>query len=270
MIILKFLVTISIAIVIFSCKGAETNSKIKTGRIIVDDVIAEGNISTDTVYNGLIKFYDTTTHQLVGETFYEKGKLNGKRKEYYLNGKIKNVGYYESGKQTGTLANFDSTGALSSSQDFYYDLKGGSNIEYKNGKPNKYYFTSFDNENLVYIDYDSIRNKEIKEINSYHFFFLHTNDFTTISTSGKKFDGKEYFIYIPNPPGFNFEYSLVILNGSDSIIKVEKKFDKTKIWDTFTPDQLNLKKGERFSLRLEVDLDILGREEEKGVMLKRL
>lgn len=256
--------------ILFSCKQNKTNSTDKVRRLTIEDVVAEGDISSDTVFNGLIKFYDTTTNSLVIEAYYKNGKLHGKRIDYYLNGKTKNIGFYESGKQTGTVSYFDSTGQLTSKQDFYYDLKAGSSIEYKNGKPSKYYFTSFDNEDLFSIDYDTLLNKEIKKINDNSFFFWHSSDIATITTTDRKLEGNEYFIYLINPPDFNFEYSLCVINNKDSILRTEKLFDNTKLWETFTLDTTRLKKGERFSLRLAFDRDLNDGEGEKGDMLKRL
>jgi antitoxin component YwqK of YwqJK toxin-antitoxin module len=74
--------------------------------------LQKGDITPDTVFNGLIRFYDTTTNKLVIEATYTNGKLNGKRKDYYLNGNIKGVGYYENGKQNGTTSFFDTAGRL--------------------------------------------------------------------------------------------------------------------------------------------------------------
>lgn len=255
--------------VLFSCEQNKTNSIDKIRRVIVEDVIAEGNISSDTVFNGLIKFYDTTSNNLVIEANYTNGKLNGKRIDYYLNGKVKNIGFYDNGKQTGTVSYFDSTGQLTSKQDFYYDLKAGSRIEYKNGKLSKYYFTSFDNKDLFSIDYDTVFNKEIKKINDNSFFFWHSSDIATITTTDKKLQGNEYFIYLINPPDFNFEYSLCVINYRDSILRIEKLFDRSKMWETFTLDTTRLKKGERFTLRLAFDRDLNDNEGEKGDMLKR-
>lgn len=254
----------------FSCNEQSSIKPHNAKRILIEDVFAEGNISSGTTFNGLIKFYDTATNKLVIEAFYKNGQLDGKRTDYYRNGKPKNVGYYERGKQNGTVTHFDSTGEVTSKQDFYYDLKAGSKIEYKNGKPAKYFFSSFDNSDLFYLNYDSIFNIEIKKINDNSFFFWHINDIASITTTDTKLERKEGFIYIINPPEFNFEYSLCIINNKDSILRTEKVFNKFRIWDTFIIDQTKLKTGERFSLRLSFDRSLNDDEGEKGDMLKRL
>jgi hypothetical protein len=261
---------ILILIVTSSCKQTNTKKHDKIRRVVTEDVIAEGEISIDTIFNGLIKFYDTASKKMVIAATYKNGILNGERKDYYLNGTLKNVGYFENGKQLGTVSYHDSSGQLRSKQDFYYDLEVGSGIEYKNNKVSKYYFTSFDNQTLFYIDYDSIFNKEIKEINKNNFFFFHSRDVEAISTNDKHLEQKEFFIYIINPPDFNFEYSLCVINNKDSILRVEKIFTAKKVWDRFTLDSKRLNKDERFTLRLAFDRGLNDRQGEKGDMLKRL
>jgi len=270
MTLIRFLVFAIIVTIISSCKQNKANSTDKVRRFTIEDVVAEGDISSDSIFNGLIKFYDTTTNNLVIEAYYKNGKLNGKRIDYYLNGKIKNIGFYDNGKQTGTVSYFDSTGQVTSKQDFYYDLKAGSSIQYNNEKPVKYYFKSLDNEDLFSIDYDTVFNKEINKINDNSFFFWHSSDIAAITTTDKKLEGDEYFIYLINPPDFNFQYSLCLINNKDSILRTEKLFDRAKMWETFTLDPSSINKGERFALRLAFDRDLNDSEGEKGDMLKRL
>lgn len=257
---LLFLILLTIA-----CREHKTSQ-----RILAKDVYAEGDISLDTVYNGLIKFYDTATNKLVIEAFYKNGKLDGKRSNYYLNGSLQSVLHYESGKQNGNASYFDSTGQVESKQDFYYDLEAGSKIQYKKGKPDKYYFTSFDHNDLFYLDYDSVYNIAIEKLNDSGFFFWHVNDIATFTTTNNILTQKEGFIYIIDPPGFHFEYSLCVINNKDSVLRIEKLFSPSKIWDSFIFDPSTLKTTERFALRLEFDRTYNNNEREKGEMLKRL
>ena len=256
-------------ITFIACKREKANPKIKSRRVTTGDVIAEGEISSDTVFNGLIKFYDTSTNKLAIEAFYKNGKPNGKRKDYYLNGKVKDIAYYENGKQNGTVSYFDSLGRLTSKQDFYYGLKVGSSIEYKNEKPSKYYFYSFDNEQLFYTDYDSVYHTNLKKINDDNFFFWHIDSVATIRTTDRKSEGDECFIYLINPPNFNFTYSLCLINSKDSILRVEKKFDTGRIWDTFFLEPTKLVIGERFALRLSFDRG-LPAQERKRIYAKKI
>jgi hypothetical protein len=151
-----------------------------------------------------------------------------------------------------TTSFFDTAGRLVSNQQFYYDLRVGSHVEYKNEKPSAYYFTSFDNGDLFHINYDSIYNKEIGKLNDGNFFFWHINPKVVTTKTDKELERNEGFIYIINPPRLNFEYSLCIINNKDSILKVEKQFDKTKIWDTFILDPEELRTGERFTFEISL------------------
>jgi antitoxin component YwqK of YwqJK toxin-antitoxin module len=258
------LIYFSFLVLLFSCKDH------KIRRIISDDLIAEGEISSDTIYNGKIKFYDTATNKLVIDEVYENGKLNGQRTDYYLNGKIKSIGYWSDDKELGTVSLFDSSGKMSSQENFYYGLQVGSEIEYKNQKVNEYYFYSFERKVLFYIDYDSILNVPTKQINNDRFFFYRIDSVATISTSDKRLKWNQYFIYLINPPDFHFQYSLCIINKNDSILHLEKKFNSENAWDTFILDSTKLNSGERFSLRLIYDKTMSKGKGEKGDMRKRL
>jgi hypothetical protein len=267
--VVKLLSILVFATILFACK--EKKSQVpKTRKIILEDVFAEGNISDDSVFHGLIKFYDTNTKKLAIEAYYEEGIIDGKRIDYYPNGTMKSLGFYENGKQNGTVIFYDSLGAITSKQDFYYDLKAGNNIVFSREKPSEYYFKSLESYNLFYVNYDSIKDKKIEKINDKSFFFWNINDFTTVSNSGTVNESKIGFIYILNPPDFNFEYSLCVINNKDSILRTEKTFEKSRIWDTFVLDQTKLKAGERYSLRLSFDRSLNDDDGEKGDMLKRL
>lgn len=269
MTLIRLLICPTILTLLLACKQSSTkNQSIK--RIIIDDVIAEGDISPDSVFNGLIKFYDTASKKLVIEAIYKEGKLNGRRTDYYLNGKIKGIGYYDHGKQNGTYSKFDTSGQLTSKQDFYYELRVGNNLEYVNGLVKSYYFTSFENEELFAVDYDSLINKTISSINDNSFYFFRINDVASITTTDNWHERKEGFIYLVNPPEFNFQYDLCVINPKDSILRVDKTFNMAKTWDTFYLDFQTLKENERYCLRLSYDRELNDKEREAGTMLKRL
>jgi hypothetical protein len=64
------LIHFSYFLLLMSCKDP------KVRRIIANDLIAEGEISSDTIYIGKIKFYDSASNRLVMDAVYEEGKLN--------------------------------------------------------------------------------------------------------------------------------------------------------------------------------------------------
>src|SRR5688572_9967277 len=109
---LRFL-SIFLLLILFSCSGKNKR------RVLVDDVFAEGNITRDTVYKGLISFYDTVSNRLVMTANYKSGKLDGERIDYYNNGKPKLKMNYRDGKSNGELTIFDSAGNILEKQNFY-------------------------------------------------------------------------------------------------------------------------------------------------------
>ena len=84
------------AILILSliCSCSKTNKR----RVLVEDVYAEGDISKDTVFNGLIRFYDTSHNRLVMVASYKNGVLDGPRTDYYKSGRPETKIKYENGK----------------------------------------------------------------------------------------------------------------------------------------------------------------------------
>lgn len=181
------LYSIFLLFILLSC-----NDKDKQ-RVLVDDVFAEGNITKDTVFNGIIKFYDTATNKLVMTANYKSGILDGERIDYYDNGNLNSKLNYKDGKTNGELTIFDSAGNIFKKQNFYYDLRVGPSLTYKKGKPSQYYFYSLENKELLHIEYDSIQGKRVEQLNDTSFFFWHLNDFST-SESGKQ--QTELFLYI--------------------------------------------------------------------------
>lgn len=255
-----------LTIINFSC----SNNNIRTRRVLVDDVFAEGEISSDTVFNGLINFYDTSTNKLVLKAFYKEGIINGKRIDYYSNGKVRYIGNYFYGKEHGDLSYFDTSGNLEQRETKYFDLRVGSLIEYNNKKPSRYFFTAFDQEDLFKIHYDTIKNKLIDKINSSKFFFWTEKTIDIFEENGSKRKETEIFIYLVNPPEFNFKYSLCILNNKDSILSTVRKFKQSNIFDKFTIDKTSLLDGQRFALRLTFDRGYDKGIGEKGSMMKKL
>ena len=257
---LRLFFILLLALTISSCDS----KKIK--RVKVDDIIAEGNISKDTIYNGIIKFYDTATKQLVQTANYKEGILDGDRIDYYTTGKRKLQLHYQNGKINGEVKIFDSTGEVFQTQNIYFDLRVGPSIEYKNKQVGKYYFYSLENKELVHINYDSVKGKRIEQLNDTSFFFWHYNDYSTIESSKPKTD---LFIYLPNPPMFNFQYSLCIITNKYDTRHTIKEFTQNKSWEVINLDYSMLRADESFAIKLTVDNEF---DNDDGIatMFKRL
>ena len=233
-----------LVISIFACSSS------KEKRIQFENVYAEGEISKDTIFNGLIKFYDTSSNQLLYSSNYANGIVQGARIDYFKNGSIKSKTGFRDGKQSGELLRFDTNGALINRQNFYYDLRYGPSIEYQNNAVIRYHFYSLENKELLYIDYDAINVKKTEQINDTNFFFYHFNNKSTSESDSLE---TYLFLYLPDPPNLKFEYSLCIINNDYTIVKSLKLFSNLYYWDTALIDYTLLKPGESFAIRLEVD-----------------
>ncbi len=245
---------------IFSC-----DSK-KNKRVKIDNLFAEGDISKDTIYNGLIKFYDTATMQLFQTANYKAGILDGDRIDYYANGKRKLQLYYESGKINGEIKKYDSIGKVVETQNIYFDLRVGPSIEYKNNEVSQYYFYSLEDKELLHINYDSVKGKKIEQLNDTSFFFWHYVDYSTSESRKPKTD---LFIYLPNPPKFNFQYSLCIINNKYDIRQTIKEFKHNKSWEEINLDYSMLRGAESFAIKLTVN-NKYDNDDGKAIMFKRL
>ena len=132
-----FCVTISAGILICACNHNKVNT------IIVGNEMAEGDISGDSFYNGVIKFYDLNSKNLISQRNYVNNILNGKSVSYFKNGLIASEEEYENGKLNGYCQyyNNDDNNDLLSKHYFYYDIKCGNCIDYRKGSVKDYYFS---------------------------------------------------------------------------------------------------------------------------------
>ena len=200
----KLTTTLFIVLTFVSCE------KTKIKRLKVENLIAEGEISKDTVYNGFIKFYDASTNNLVETAIYKSGELNGLRILYYPNGKTRISTKYSNGKSNGETKVFDTTGNIVETQNSYYNLRVGQSLQYKKGQVSQYHFYSLENKELLHIDYDSIQGKRVEQLNDSNFFFWHLDNYIT---SESKHEKTELFLYLPNPQKLNFKYLLCLIDN---------------------------------------------------------
>lgn len=79
------------------------------------NLISEGNMKGKT-YVGKWVYYHNKSKQIMSEEFYnEKGKLEGKKKTFYLSGKVAEEANYKSGKLNGLSKTYSEAGKLMSS-----------------------------------------------------------------------------------------------------------------------------------------------------------
>ena len=187
---------------------------------------------------GIVKIYDGESDQMIFEGEYKNGNINGKVKEYYLNGNIKFEGEYLNGKRNGKGKEYD-----------YWD--GGEVIfegEYSNGKVwnGKGYQQNYQKKEII----SEINNGKgyIKEFDNYNTFnriLLSEHEYINGERNGK---AKEYYDkdkiqfegeYLDDKRKKGKEYN------TDGKIIFEGEYLNGKKWNGifFNPNECELKEG---------------------------
>jgi antitoxin component YwqK of YwqJK toxin-antitoxin module len=247
---MKIIVFIFLYSTVVGCNNTKTRS------IQLANQVAEGNISKDSTYEGLIKFYDKNNRQLLSEATYTNNVLEGYRVFYFPNGQKKVEMNYKSGEPLGFTKIYNKQGSLEKEQYFYYGLQVGSSIQYANETPKQYFFYSFDDALLFHLDYDSIGSKRIDELQE-KFFFFRKKDLQLFDFKSNEHK-VEYFIYLISPPKYKFTYSLCQIDSSFKVLETMQTFDSGRMWETFLVDPTK-QTGETFlALRLRIEDQING------------
>ncbi len=202
-------------------------------KIIIRNLIFEGNISDDTIYNGLINEYDANTKVLLAKSNYINGELEGERITYNKTGSILTREYYKNNKLNEDQFFYNNSGNIKAKQYYYYDLKVGPSIEYVDGNVAYFSYSSLDNKILFSLNYDSLKFKRIIDLVKDYFFF-YQNSYVVDIDSNKK--DNEVFLYLIHPPKFDFAYSIVHVDSAYNYLSTVHNIASHKKWYTFPID----------------------------------
>ena len=224
----------------------------KESEIIQDNLRIVGNIDQDSNYQGLMKFYDLQTGRLLYESNYSEGKLDGETRTYDSRDRLFAIENFSKGNLNGFTYGFDSSGKIHYQTYYYYGLPVGPNIYYGEGGVQSYNFYSLCNERLIQIEYDSIGEKKISEIQK-SFFFFEVRRYDKFENGKIEYDRPECFIYLPNPPRYNFAYSLVRIDSSYRVTDTLKNIKSDMPFVTFflPIDSGNIRKSQ-LALKLDI------------------
>lgn len=219
-------------------------------RILIEGELVEGNIKTekDTIYQGKISFYDSTGTYLLREVWYVNDTTHGNAIEYYPNGNVQAKYTNFWGRKKGFEELFDSTGSLVARQYYYFDFLVGPIIYYEKGKVIEYRYYSFDNYWLFKLEYDSIKGRKVEDWDD-NFFFENMNYAYDFPDTLIK---RHFFIYVINPPIYNFKYSLCVTDSSNNVIRTLREIDPECGWDDFTINENEKKTTQFFVFKLDV------------------
>lgn len=216
-----------------------------------DGILAKGRIARDTVFDGTIKFYDTKSNVLVEEGNYVNGKKIGTDIFYYKNGTVQSKAEFADGKQNGYSFNYDSSGKLVQKSYNYYGLNVGGSANYLNDSIKEYYFYDLDENVLMYLEYDSIRGKQLGKIQP-NLFFFHDSHYQNYDSHGTLHTSRSYFVYTPNPPKFDFKYSFVAIDSSYKVLSVLSEISNNQPWSIINIDWKPEYPHQQLALRLKV------------------
>jgi hypothetical protein len=214
-------------------------------------ITAEGRIAPDTVFDGTIKFYDAKSNVLVEEGNYVNGKKTGIDIFYYKNGTVQSKAEFADGEQNGYSFNYDSSGKLEQKSYNYYGLNVGGSANYLNDSIKEYYFYDLDENVLMYLEYDSIRGKQLGKIQPTLFFF-HDSHYQPYDSHGMAHTSRSYFVYTPNPPKFDFRYSFVAIDSSFKVLSVLREIGNNQPWSIVNLDWQPDHPNQQLALRLKV------------------
>ncbi|MBX2925899.1 MAG: hypothetical protein KF746_27130 [Chitinophagaceae bacterium] len=227
-----------------NCK-TKTNKKIT----IQDNRRIEGYVNDKLLYDGVVRYYDAQTDQLLQESTFADGKLNGETRTYDLIGQITSEQMYESDKLNGWSSLFDSSGKIIYKNYYYYGLKVGAVQFFKSGVPADYYFYTFDNQLLLHLDYDSLHGKKINEIQP-NLFYFQLRSYDLKESLSELPEESECFLYTLNPPQFDFKYSLISTDSSFNDQKIIKKIENETPFRVFTLPRTE--RGRLIALKLDI------------------
>lgn len=127
-------------------------------RIYDSDTYKEGVFLNDSIPNGKIKIYETTTKELVATREFKNGMPDGES-VYYIKGHITQISHYKNGLEEGYTLIFDPTrGNLMQRQYYLHGRYFGPVYTYNaTGSVSEYEFNNFENDQVFFSALDSSR-----------------------------------------------------------------------------------------------------------------
>jgi hypothetical protein len=221
-----------------ACIGCNNSSELR--KINKNGFTLEGQISKDSILNGPILFYDSN-NVMVAKISYVNSIKEGPSINYYPNGKEKDDIEFRQGKENGYHTVYDSAGNIAYRDYYFHGVQFGPLYFYQNNKCKEYYFTSFENETLLYLNYDSL--SQTNQNGDDYFHMRVTNALQDDKT-------KLYlFLYLLNPPSKSFNYNICIEDSLDNINNIRKMPSDKIFFQTYLD---TLSNGNHYCISLNV------------------
>lgn len=215
-----------LATIVINCKSRSERSV-----LIEKNLRAVGNIGPDTSYEGPIQFYDARTNKLLYTCNYQYNLLEGIRTNFHPNGKVSSLQLYHDGKLNGFTSFYDSAGTKYSQQYYCHGLRAGPSIGWKNGHLESFYFYSLDSRLLFELSYEELQQDSLTQVQS-GFFFFNISDVSVFEGEKGETFSKEILLYLPQPPKFDFQYSVVRIDPGYQVLSTLQKCPPDQVFTT--------------------------------------
>lgn len=241
----------SIAVFMICISFSACNTKKQPTRLVLDDLVAVGFFE-DSVFDGLVSFYDKKSGRMVKQCDYDSGVENGLYKQFHPNGQLWIEARYTHGVSNGMNYLYSERGELMSTSYQYYGLPVGPFTEYANSKPKWFTFSSLNYESMLDIDYDSLGDRGLLGV---------TDDMIFLTALKRQFSSNPlYRLFLIQPPGFRFEYSLVSVDTLTEVTKRIRVFEQEEIpWVEFELDHNARPANSIYGIQLDAKDSIKGK-----------
>jgi hypothetical protein len=236
-------------VIFYSC--SDKPNRLSYKEIEKDGYIIKGNVIDDSVFNDTMRYYDRN-NILISKKVFVNGTQSGVSFDYYPNGYVWIASNYSINTKNGKYLVFDSTGKLQFESYYYFDLGVGPVIYYKNNDPERYFFISLDDRDLLRIDYSDWRG--ISGI------FDQLVNFSVNETRRDTVNELSVFLYLINPPKLSVVYSVDKANRIDDSKKAfVRSINSDGMFIRFSLPKLS-DQAEKYVFKLEVFDSILNKK----------
>jgi hypothetical protein len=217
---------------IYGCNSKPIDKSSYSNKTIVEgNMLIEGIMSDDTVFNGEISYFRGDT-LLERRTFF-RGVPNGLDRIYFPNGKISQISRDKYGLTDGELIQFDSAGKYLRKQYYYNGRLMGPQYYYDTlGFPEQYFFLNFENEEVCQLRY--YKNKI--EVEKGGFIIANSNKLI-INGENKV----RIFTYVMHPEKILSKYYICLVNDeqASNITTIDSITTKELFYERDFPEEPN-------------------------------
>lgn len=199
-----------LSIYFFCCFLLSCNLRKPSQRLIiknVDGINFKGEIDCDSLFNGVVKYYDSSNTYL-GYGTYKHGYSEGVAVNYFKNGRIYDSSFFRNNMRNGFAYQFYNNGILEYKVFYLNDRPFGHMFEYdKSGNVQEYHFVNFEGK-IIFENFmkDSVEYWKGEQIQA------------NIYSEAKDTSNDYLFLYLFASPFVDRHYEIGILDSANKIV----------------------------------------------------